>query len=158
MPIWLEILIAIIGLCGTILGILGITTYINERMKHKAEKQNKKEDELEVLKYNGYITELKSIINEAVEPIKEDLTAVKKGTQATCRNDLEEMYAVAEKQGYCSNEDKQKFEATYQAYHMLGKNGVMDSKREKILAMPETKPVKKCIRKNAKVSAKAEGE
>ena len=157
MPVWLEILIAIIGLLGTILGILGITTYISERMKHKALKQNEKEDKIEELKYNGYLNELKSIINEAIEPIKEDLTAVKQGTQATCRNDLEEMYAVAEKQGYCSNEDKQKFESTYQAYHLLGKNGVMDSKRAKILAMPETKPVK-CIRKKAKVSVKTEGD
>lgn len=157
LPLWLEILIASIGLLGTILGILGITTYISERMKHKAEKQNKKEDEIEELKYNGYLNELKTIINEAVDPIKEDLSAVKKGTQATCRNDLEEMYAIAEKSGYCSNEDKQKFEATYQAYHGLGKNGVMDAKREKLLTMPETKPVK-CIRKKAKVSVETEGD
>ena len=157
LPTWLEILIAVIGLLGTILGILGVSTYISERMKHKAEKKNEKDDQIEVLKYNGYLNELKSIINEAIEPIKEDLTAVKKGTQATCRNDLEEMYAAAEKSGYCSNEDKQKFEATYQAYHMLGKNGVMDSKREKLLALPETKPVKR-IREKAKVSVKTEGD
>lgn len=121
-------------------------------MEHKAELKNKEEDKIELLKYNGYKEELTTIINEALVPVKEDLvevktnlTLVKKGTQATCRNDLEEMFAIAEKQGYCSNEDKQKFEATYQAYHMLGKNGVMDAKREKLLAMPETKPVK-CIR------------
>ena len=115
-------------------------------MERKAEKKNEEEDKIELLKYNGYKEELKTIINEALVPVKEDLVEVKadlalvkKGTQATCRNDLEEMFAIAEKQGYCSNEDKQKFEATYQAYHTLGKNGVMDAKREKLLEMPEIK-------------------
>lgn len=143
---WLEIVIAVIGLLGSIMGILGITTYISKRAEHKADKKNKEEDKIELLKYNGYKEELKTIINEALVPVKEDLvevkadlTLVKKGTQATCRNDLEEMFAIAEKQGYCSNEDKQKFEATYQAYHTLGKNGVMDAKREKLLEMPEIK-------------------
>lgn len=146
LPIWLEIVIAVIGLLGSIMGILGITTYVSKRMERKAEKKNEEEDKIELLKYNGYKEELKTIINEALVPVKEDLVEVKadlalvkKGTQATCRNDLEEMFAIAEKQGYCSNEDKQKFEATYQAYHTLGKNGVMDAKREKLLEMPEIK-------------------
>lgn len=146
LPIWLEIVIAVIGLLGSIMGILGITTYVSKRMERKAEKKNEEEDKIELLKYNGYKEELKTVISEALVPVKEDLAEVKadlmlvkKGTQATCRNDLEEMFAIAEKQGYCSNEDKQKFEATYQAYHTLGKNGVMDAKREKLLEMPEIK-------------------
>ena len=146
LPVGLEITISIVGMIGTVLGILGITAYVSKRMERKAEKKNEEEDKIELLKYNGYREELKTIINEALVPIKDDLVEVKadlmlvkKGTQATCRNDLEEMFAIAEKQGYCSNEDKQKFEATYQAYHMLGKNGVMDVEREKLLAMPEIK-------------------
>ena len=153
MPKWLDVLLAIISVLGTVFGILGISTYLSTRAKHKADKKNSEEDRIDTLIHNEYVNELKTIINEAVEPIKEDLTAVKKGTQATCRNDLEEMFAIAEKQGYCSNEDKQKFEATYQAYHGLGQNGVMDAKRKKLLAMPETKP-SKCIRSNAKESIK----
>ena len=38
-----------------------------------------------------------------------------------------------------SAENKQRFENTYNSYHALGKNGVMDAKRDKILAMPEHK-------------------
>ena len=75
-------------------------------MEHKAILKNKEIDKIEALKYNGYKEELKTIINEALLPVKddlsevkEDLTLVKKGTQATCRNDLEEMFAIAEKQG-----------------------------------------------------------
>lgn len=162
MPVWVDILIAIVGAIGTILGVFGITTYINKRMEHKAEQKNKEEERIAELKREGYKAELKEIIDDALLPVKEDLsevkedlTLVKKGTQSTCRNDLEEMYAIAEKQGFCSNEDKQKFESTYQAYHSLGQNGVMDAKREKLLAMPETK----CIRsKKAKVLEKSKGE
>lgn len=164
LPLWLEIVIAIVGVFGTIFGILGVTSYISKRMEHKAEQKNKKDDEIYLLKYNGYKDELKTIIDDALIPIKknlsevkEDLILVKKGTQATCRNDLEEMFAIAEKQGYCSNEDKQKFEAAYQAYHMLGKNGVMDAKREKLLAMPEHK-IKKQNSRKVKASEKTEGD
>lgn len=160
LPIWLEIIIAVIGLIGTVLGALGITAYIGKRMEHKAILKNKEEDKINLLKYNGYKQELKEIIDDALVPLKEDLSevkdslsSVKKGTQATCRNDLEEMFAIAEKQGWCSNEDKQKFEATYQAYHLLGKNGVMDAKREKLLAMPEIK-IKKQNSRKVKVSEK----
>ena len=164
LPIWLEILLAVIGLLGSIMGILGITTYISKRAEHKADKKNKEEDKIDMLKYNGYKQELKEIIDEALVPLKEDLievkdslSSVKKGTQATCRNDLEEMFAQAEKQGYCSNEDKQKFEATYQAYHQLGKNGVMDAKREKLLAMPEIK-IKKQNSRKVKVLEESKGD
>ena len=150
MPTWLTILVTVVGLLGTVLGVLGITAYIAERMKHKAERRNNQEDqqeqEIEQLRHEQHLKELKLIVNEAIEPlksdlaeVKEDIILVKKGTQATCRNDLEEMFALAEKEGFCSNEDKQKFEATYQAYHALGKNGVMDAKRSRILSMPETK-------------------
>jgi hypothetical protein len=119
-------------------------------MKHKAELKNKAEDkaaeEIEQLRHDKYLSDLKAIINEAIDPMKNDIAEIKidlqkvqAGTQATCRNDLEEMYLAAEKKGYCSNEDKEKFEATYQAYHALGKNGVMDVKREKLLKLPEIK-------------------
>ena len=105
------------------------------------------------MKHEAYVAELKGIINDSlvqvITPLATDLTEikadmhlVKKGVQATCRNDLEEIYAQAEKDGYCSNEDKERFETTYQVYHSLGKNGVMDAKRDRLLALPESKKTK----------------
>lgn len=84
-------------------------------------------------------------IKTDIEKVKVDLEKVKKGVQVGNRTDLEQIADKAEKQGFCSAYDKQRFEATYQAYHALGKNGVMDAKRDKVLAMPESKPVKKTI-------------
>ena len=159
MPVWLQIIIAIFGLIGTILGIFGISAYISERMKHKATRKNKREDEEEAkrleeqrklneMKHSEYISELKTIIGNALEPIakeltdiKSDLSLVKGGVQVTCRTDLEELADKAEKQGFLSAYDKDRFEITYQKYHALGQNGVMDAKRDRILALPESKQV-----------------
>ena len=158
MPEWLQTIVAVIGVVGTVLGILGITSYINTRMQHKAQKKNDESDKIDTLKHNDYINQLKSIISIEINPltvtlqeIKDDIILLKKGAQATCRNDLEEMYEKAERDGFCSSDDKMKFEATYQVYHLLGQNGVMDIKRENILKMPETV---NCIRNDAKVSEK----
>ena len=118
-------------------------------MKHKAELRNKAEDkaaeEIEQLRHEKQLSDLKKIIDDAIEPVKSDISEIKidlqkvqAGTQATCRNDLEEMYEAAESKGFCSNEEKQRFESTYQAYHSLGKNGIMDVKREKLLNLPES--------------------
>lgn len=156
MPIWVDILAAIAGVIGTLLGGFGISSYIQTRMQFKAQKKNKDEEKQEALKQEDYLRQLKAIINEEMSPIvdslkeiKDDVILLKKGIQSTCRNDLEEMFEKAEETGFCSSDDKMKFEATYQVYHMLGQNGVMDIKREKILKMPETV---NCIRDKAKVS------
>lgn len=156
-PTWLTIIIAVFGLIGTIFGVFGISTWINERVKHKAQKQNKKEDEaeekkleeqrkLEEMRHEEYKAELKLIINNAIAPmirdlesIKDDVILVKTGVQVNCRSDLEDLADKADKQGFMSAYDKQRFENTYKSYHALGENGVMDAKRDRILAMPEHK-------------------
>ena len=165
MPAWLTILIAVFGLVGTIFGIFGVSAYINERMKHKAAKKNQAEDEAEQkkkeeekraeeMKHQEYVTELKTIIgtaiaealspvNEKLTNIEDDLGKVKRGVQVNCRNDLEELAAKAEHDKFISHYDKKRFESAYQAYHDLGKNGVMDATRERILNMDETKPTTK---------------
>lgn len=161
MPTWLTIVIAVFGLLSTIFGIFGITAYISERAKHRAKKQNDKEDKaeeealererkLEEMKHEAYKKELKEIIRSEFAPlaadlieIKSDLILVKRGVQVTCRNDLEELADKAEHQNFLSAYDKQRFESAYQSYHSLGENGVMDAKRDRILAMPEVKPAQK---------------
>ena len=99
MPVWLQIVVAIVGAVGTICGILGITAYIQERSKHKAQRKNKEEDDeeakkleeqkkLEQIKHDAYVDELKQIIGSAILPlsskldnIEQDLGLVKNGLQ-----------------------------------------------------------------------------
>lgn len=158
---WYEVLVLILGIIGSVFGIFGISAYIGERAKHKAQKVNKKEDEeeakkmeeqkkLEEMRHEEYKAELKLIINNATAPIikdlesiKDDIILLKTGVQGNCRSDLEDLADKADKQGYMSAYDKQRFESTYKSYHALGENGVMDAKRERILAMPEHKATAK---------------
>lgn len=159
---WYQVLSIILGSIGTLLGIFGFSAYWNERMKHKAQKKNEKEDEAEKKKLEDQkrleemrkqeeqeefikLLEARLVtpILSRLDVIEDDLGKVKKGVQVTCRNDLEDLYNEAKKEKFCSDDDKQRFEATYQAYHSLGKNGIMDNKQKIILAMPETKPVTK---------------
>ena len=154
---WYDVIVLVLGIIGSVFGILGISAYISERAKHRAQKVNEKEDEneakkleeekkLEEMKHEEYKAELKLIINNAIAPIirdlesiRDDMVLVKTGVQVNCRSDLEDLADKADKQGYMSAYDKQRFENTYRSYHALGKNGVMDAKRDRILAMPEHK-------------------
>lgn len=49
--------------------------------------------------------------------------------------------------GYCPTDEKADFENLYQSYHQLGKNGVMDANREKLLALPEAPKRKRSSKK-----------
>ena len=161
MPVWLQIIIAIFGLVGTILGIFGISAYINERMKHKAAKQNQKEDEAEQealekekklaeMKHQEYKNELTAIIRAEFAPIiqdlvdiKNDLKLVKNGLQKDLYVDLAHIYDEYKRKGYASLSEKRDYDTLYWAYHNLGKNGVADNMHEYVMNMPESKPRRK---------------
>lgn len=55
--------------------------------------------------------------------------------QAQMRTKLLELYHKYEKRGYITEEELEDWENQYQAYHSLGKNGVLDSRRERLLKM-----------------------
>lgn len=60
------------------------------------------------------------------------------GVQALLRNELMHSYKVFIAQGWIDIYDKQNFDNMYQRYHNLGKNGVMDSMHDEIMALPTT--------------------
>lgn len=59
------------------------------------------------------------------------------------RRALKEDHEFYINQGYCSVEDKDEVEHTYQTYHGLGGNGLGTSLRNDILALPDHLPVNK---------------
>lgn len=59
------------------------------------------------------------------------------------RRALKEDHEFYINQGYCSVEDKDEVEHTYQTYHGLGGNGLGTSLRNDILALPDHPPVNK---------------
>lgn len=55
--------------------------------------------------------------------------------QAQMRTKLLELFHKYEKRGYITEEELADWENQYQAYHALGKNGILDSRRERLLNM-----------------------
>lgn len=83
---------------------------------------------------------IKEVLEEFTAPIFKDLEVLKKGTQAGLRHDL---YLIADEwisKGYCPRAVKTDFENLYTQYHILGKNGVMDSTYQSLLSLPENTP------------------
>jgi hypothetical protein len=94
--------------------------------------------------------DIKETIKELLEPMKKDLEIIKKGTQAGLRYDLFMMADEWLAKGFCPRRIKSDFEHLYTQYHLLGKNGVMDSTYQAILALPESLPEPKKKRKTTK--------
>ena len=151
MPEWLQITGSVVALISSIFGIMGLSVYINERTKHKALRKNKQEDDAteaaEKAREERYkdivvtaITKEIAPITQELSDVKNDITKIKKGVQASNRADLQAIVDKADQQNWLSTYDKERFEQLYHAYHDLGKNGVMDSHRERLLALPDIPP------------------
>lgn len=70
----------------------------------------------------------------------ENARLIKKGIQALLKNDLKVRYDYWLDQGYAPEDAREDLEAEYQIYHALGKNGVMDDRRNRFLALPKEPP------------------
>ena len=73
---------------------------------------------------------------EAEKNQNKKIDALMFGVQASLRDRLLQAYRQHEQLGYMPYEEKEAWLNSYSAYHSLGVNGVMDSIKEKVLAMP----------------------
>ena len=64
------------------------------------------------------------------------LKVLAKAQQAQMRSQLLEQYHNYIKDGYISEEHMEDWENQYQAYHSLGENGILDSRRETLVKLP----------------------
>ena len=175
MPVWLQIVIGIFGLIGTVLGILGITAYINERMKHRAQKKNRREDEeearkaeeerqLEEMKHQAYLNELRAIIREEnetsiapirgrLEKLENQIDVVAAGTTDILRERLLSTYYKCVEKGYRTQYDYENVEHMHKEYVGLGGNSFVESCVKTIKELPseaEFKAKKRASRKPRK--------
>ena len=65
-----------------------------------------------------------------------------KAQQAQMRSQLLEQYHYYMDGGWISEEHMEDWENQYQAYHSLGENGVLDSRREELLKLTSKKAKK----------------
>ena len=77
------------------------------------------------------------------EKEKADEELLKDAIRHLLRRALKEDHEFYINQGYCSVEDKDEVEHTYQTYHGFGGNGLGTSLRNAILALPDHPPVNK---------------
>ena len=121
MPTWLTIVIAVSSALLGIGGGIGLSTYMSERMKHRAIRNNLKEDkkleELENARQEANLKQLTSAVEAVVLPlfaplskdvaeIKKDLQNNTKGTVTILRNDMKKSLDYCKRQGYASASDR----------------------------------------------------
>lgn len=159
MPVWGTILISILGAVSTILGILGITSYIGERMRHKAQRKNKAEDkseeEISVLKHQKYMDELRAIIREENAPIIQETAEIKhnlslntKGTVTILRNDMKKALDFCKEKGYATASDRANWTELYNTYAELGGNHFreyVDAWKQELDDLPLKKKTRKIL-------------
>lgn len=98
------------------------------------------------LAFNGVIKLSKKKRQAEIDKEKtaeEDRRLLKKGIQSLLKNDLKVRYDYWINEGYAPEDAKDDLEDEYKIYHALGKNGVMDSRREKVLRLPNERPESK---------------
>ena len=118
-----------------------ITTVVGIILKRVTDKNFKKRDEEEAARRaekeeleafreqerNKVLANtIETSISKEIQPIKEDLALLKKGSQASLRHNIYEVYDAWIEKGYCPRDVKADFDNLYQNYHAMGKNGVMD--------------------------------
>ena len=67
------------------------------------------------------------------------LKILAKAQQAQMRSQLLEQYHFYMDDGWISEEHMEDWENQYMAYHSLGENGILDSRREQLLLLPNKK-------------------
>ena len=134
----------------SVLSILGLGTVASmfwkdfrDRRVQKSQvfKDAKKKEQQDMIR--EVIAEENAPIVAQISEIKKDIDALnatdrtqRKAIQAILRDRL---YSLSKKylaKGWVDKDESENFENIYQQYHNLGKNGIMDSRREKVLELP----------------------
>lgn len=74
-----------------------------------------------------------------VRKFSKRVTILMKAQQAQMRSQLLNDYHVYVNQGYISEDDLEDWDNRYQSYHELGQNGILDTRREQLLTLPNSK-------------------
>lgn len=142
-------LVVTVAITAFITGIVSafVTWLVNRPKRRKEEAEAEKKDRTAMkAELTDIKDELKSIgsrveqFGELQEQNAKDIKLCQIGIQAEIKNTLKVNYESWIKKGYAPIDAKDDLEKMYGVYHKLGANGVMDSIRERFLALPEEKP------------------
>ena len=156
MPVWFEIVIAVIGSAGTVFGVLGFTGYMAEIAKHRAKKKNKKDDEREAIIIKAQEDKLTNLISEVVNkeltPVKEQINVLDKKATSSLESDVLtlrcQMKTIRDRchaQKFSDIGDKATMNELYNKYNNLGGNHFVeyvDAWLKEVEKLPDEKVVK----------------
>lgn len=71
------------------------------------------------------------------EELRKQNEAIKKGVQALLRDRLLQGYMMYEGRGWASYEEKSNMENLHEQYAALGQNGIMDTRHEHFIQLPD---------------------
>lgn len=126
--------------------------YMNRQRREKLDKlleqfeilqEEKRELQAQDLDFIKQLTTITCAIQQIdakllkLDNINEDLDMIKDGLQKSLLHTLRELHYELVSRNWCTAEEKKEFQETYDAYHALGKNGVADSYKADVLALPE---------------------
>ena len=140
----------VLSIALSILSLLGLGTVASLFWKDFRDRKIQKSQAVKDAKKKEQQDIIREVISEENAPIKEQIQAIKtdidelnktdrsqrKAIQAILRDRL---YSLSNKylaKGWVNKEEIENFENIYQQYHNLGKNGVMDARRDKVLDLP----------------------
>lgn len=143
---WYKVLSIILS----ILSLLGLGTVASmfwkdfkDRRTQRSQvfKDAKKKEQQDMIR--EVIAEENTSIKKDIEDLQKEIKALKdtdytqrKGIQAILRDRLYSLSNKYLKAGSIDKDGLENFENIYQQYHALGKNGVMDALRDKVLDLP----------------------
>ncbi len=140
----------VVSIVLSILSLLGFGTVASLFWKDFRDRKVQKSHAVKEAKKKEQQDIIREVMSEENAPIKEQVQAIKadidelnktdrsqrKAIQAILRDRL---YSLSNKylaKGWVNKEEIENFENIYQQYHNLGKNGVMDARRDKVLDLP----------------------
>lgn len=152
MPQWVVTILTS-GACTLLTVIItfifnGIINLPKQKKKKEAEEEQKRQDLLAkfdkvLAKSNDAIKDELNALQARDKIFEDDLKLLKRGLQASLKNDLKNRYEDWIGKGYAPIDAKDDLEGMYQAYHGLWQNGVMDAMRAEFLALPTERIIKK---------------
>lgn len=171
---WYEVLGLVLGIVGSLFGIFGVSAYINERMKHKADKKNQKEDadeqkakeeaqkikdmeEKQLLeKFRAIVREENAPLSAKLETLENSLKLNTEGTVTILRSDMNRIKTELEERGYATDSEKGNWKQLYTTYGDLGGNHFKEYVDEWKTSIEKLPPAKK-IRRNKSKTIITEG-
>lgn len=144
MSIGMQILVSSLTVAASLITTAIVNHFISIPKRFRAQKEEEKNEIISKIEELGDRLDENDKKQELYrKALSSDVELLKKGMQATLKNELKVRYENWLKKGYAPIDAKDDLERMYQIYHGLGKNGVLTKLHDQFMDLPLEKPHKK---------------